>query len=109
MFEFARQNSQSINVGRKQKHGSNISVQSTAPPRRLHRAVGRSVAGYGRKEGTQEKKRKQSASHDNDQDDDVYYSLPSSQKQRQRKKGHSIGAAIEDNTSCARKHEKTMF
>ena len=49
MFEFARQNSQNINVGRKQKHGSNISVQSTAPPRRLHRAVGRSVAGYGRK------------------------------------------------------------
>ena len=50
MFQYARDNSQNINVGRKRKHGSRISVQSTAIARRTHRAVGRSNASYGRKE-----------------------------------------------------------
>ena len=56
MFQlFARDNSQNINVGRKRKHGSRISVQFTAIAWRAHRTVGRSVASYGRKEHVQEK------------------------------------------------------
>ena len=77
MFQYARENSQNTNVGRKRKHGSRISVQSTAIARRTHRAVGRSVASYGRKEHVQENKRRQLILDDND-GDDVYYSLPTS-------------------------------
>ena len=69
MFQFARHNSQNINVGQKCKHGSHISVQSTAIARRTHRAVGRSVASYRRKEHVQENKW-QLVLDDNDNDDD---------------------------------------
>ena len=69
MFQFARHNSQNINVGQKCKHGSHISVQSTAVARRTNRAVGRSVASYGRKEHVQENKRRQLILDDNDDDD----------------------------------------
>ena len=109
MFQFARENSQNINVGRKRKHGSRISVQSTAPPRRTHRAVGRSVASYGRKEAVQEKRKQMNINADDDDVDGVYFSLPSSNTHKKKKKTHSLGTVINDNTSCARKHDKTMF
>ena len=44
----------------------------------------------------------------NAEDDDVdgvYFSLPRTKK----KKTHSLSTVIADNTSCARKHDKTMF
>ena len=60
MFQFAKENSQNINVGRKCKHRSQITViQSTTMARRTHRAVGRSVPLYGRREKVQEERRKQ--------------------------------------------------
>ena len=52
-------------------------MQSTAIARRTHRAVGRSVASYGRKKHVQENKRRQLILDDND-GDDVYYYLPTS-------------------------------
>ena len=52
-------------------------MQSTAIAWRTHRAVGRSVASYGRKEHVQENKRRQLILDDND-GDNVYYSLPTS-------------------------------
>ena len=110
MFQFARENSQNMNVGRKRKHGSRISVQSTAIARRTHRAIGRSVASYGRKEAVQEKRKQMNINEDDDDIDGVYYSLPSSNTHaKKQKKTHSLGTVITDNTSCARKHDKTMF
>ena len=110
MFQFARENSQNMNVGRKRKHGCRISVQSTAIARRTHRAVGRSVASYGRKEAVQDKRKQMNINEDDDDIDGVYYSLPSSNTHgKKQKKTHSLGTVITDNTSCARKHDKTMF
>ena len=89
--------------------GSRISVQSTAIARRTHRAVGRSVASYGRKEAVQEKRKQMNINEEDDDIDGVYYSLPSSNTRTKRKKTHSLATVINDNASCARKHDKTMF
>ena len=98
-----------MNVGRKRKHGSRISVQSTAIARRTHRAVGRSVASYGRKEAVQEKRKQMIINEDDDDIDGVYYALPSSNTNTKKKKTHNLGTVITDNASCARKHDRTMF
>ena len=50
MFNFAKETSQNINVGRKRKHGYHIPVQSTAKARRRFQNPGRGTATYGRKE-----------------------------------------------------------
>ena len=69
------------------------------------------IASYGRKEKVQETKRRQLCIDANsDDEDEVYFSLPSSRITRSKtKKAHSISEAINDNSSCARKHDKTMF
>ena len=85
-------------------------MQSTAVARRRYRAVGRTVASYGRKEKVQEDKRKQMVLDDDDNDEGIIWSqLPSSSSRSQKKKPHSIKDAINDNISCSRKHDKTMF
>ena len=96
-------------MGQKRKHGSLISVQSTALARRTHRAVGRSVASYGRKEAVQEKRKQMNINEDDDDVDGVYFSLPSSSTHTKKKKAHSLATVISDNISCAKKHDKTMF
>ena len=50
MFNFAKETSQNINVGRKRKHGYHIPVQSTVKVRRRFQNPGRGTATYGRKE-----------------------------------------------------------
>jgi hypothetical protein len=50
MFNFARETSKTIQVGRKRKHGSRIPVQATAKTRRRFQNPGTGIAAYERKE-----------------------------------------------------------
>ena len=50
MFNFARETSQTIQVGRKRKHGSRIPVQAPAKTRRRFQNPGTGIAAYERKE-----------------------------------------------------------
>ena len=56
LFNFSKETTQNLSVGRKRKHGARISVQSTAKAWRRYENVGRGVATYGRKEKVTEKR-----------------------------------------------------
>ena len=109
MFNFATETSQSINVGRKRKHGSHIPVQSTAKARRRFQNPGRGTATYGRKEKVVEK-RSQMVIDDENDEELTWHSLPTgTRSQSKTKKPHNLSESIQKNVSAARKHEKTMF
>ena len=107
MFNFARDTSHNISVGRKRKQGSQITVQSTAKARRRYQSVGRSVASYGRKEKVVEK-RSQMVLNEDDDTEVTWHSFPRLTKSQQ-KRPHNLSAAIDNNYSAACKHKKTMF
>ena len=107
MFNFAKETSPNINVGRKRKQGSQITVQSTAKSRRRYQSVGRSVATYGRKEKVVEKRSQIVFNEDNDTEG-TWHSFPRVTRS-QTKKPHNLSETIKNNVSAARKHEKTMF
>ena len=106
MFNFAKERSPNINLGRKWKQGSQITVQSTAKSRRRYQSVGRSVATYGRKEKVVEKRSQIVFNEDNAEG--TWHSFPRVTRS-QTKKPHNLSETIENNVSAARKHEKTMF
>ena len=75
MFNFAKETSQKIHVGRKRKHGSHIPVQSTAKARRRFQNPGRGTATYGRKENAVVKRSQMVIDEDNDEEM-TWHSLP---------------------------------
>ena len=109
MFNFSKETSQNINVGRKRKHGSHIPVQSTAKARRKFQNPGRGTVTYGWKEKVVEK-RSQMVIDDENDEELTWHSLPTgTRSQIKNKKPHKLSESIHKNVSAARKHEKTMF
>ena len=108
MFNFSKETTQNVSVGRKRKHGSRISVQSTAKARRRYENVGRGVAMYGRKEKVTEQ-RSQLVLDQDDQDQEVVYHSYTNRVTQSKKRPHKLSDAIENNYSASCKHEKTMF
>ena len=94
LFNFARDTSHNISVGRKRKQGSQITVQSTAKARRRYQSVGRSVASYGRKEKVVEK-RSQMVLNEDDDTEVTWHSFPRLTKS-QPKRPHNLSAAIDN-------------
>ena len=74
MFNFSKETTQNVSVGRKWKHGSRISVQSAAKAWRRYENVGRCVAMYGKKEKVTEQ-RSQLVLDQDDQDQEVVYTI----------------------------------
>ena len=68
MFNFARETSQTIQVGRKRKHGSRIPVQNTAKARRRFQNPGRGIATYGRKKKVVEERAQMAFDDDKDEE-----------------------------------------
>ena len=83
------------------KHGSQITVQSTAMARRTHRAVGRSVALNGRREKVQDERKNKWFLMQMMMMMMKRFILPSLQA------CHDLRREIKLTGSCARKHDKT--